>query len=313
MSTTTSNLELFKYTNEDSAEVFNFEKALNENWDKIDVAVGNKQETLVSGTNIKTINNTSILGNGNIDTSELFIATYGTTTYADVVSAITNGKKPCCIYTINDITYLTTGWVYTGNVVNFELVDNQSELLLQVSSSGWTIISRGLEATSNKVTSISSSSTDAQYPSAKLLYDQLALKQATLNSGTNIKTINGNSILGSGNIVIESGSNIDVDDTLSTTSTNPVQNKVITTELNKKIEGITSNNVITALGYTPYNSTNPNGYTSVTSTTVSNWGFTKNTGTVKSVNNTYPDANGNVTVSGGSSNIYVSGTTLIIS
>lgn len=32
------------------------------------------------------------------------------------------------------------------------------------------------ESTDNKVTSISSSSTDTQYPSAKLLYDQLALK-----------------------------------------------------------------------------------------------------------------------------------------
>jgi len=35
----------------------------------------------------------------------------------------------------------------------------------------------GKENTSNKVTSISSSSTDTQYPSAKLLYDQLQLKQ----------------------------------------------------------------------------------------------------------------------------------------
>ena len=34
----------------------------------------------------------------------------------------------------------------------------------------------GKEDTSNKITSISSSSTDTQYPSAKLLYDQLALK-----------------------------------------------------------------------------------------------------------------------------------------
>lgn len=35
----------------------------------------------------------------------------------------------------------------------------------------------GLEETSNKVTSISGTSTNTQYPSAKLLYDQLALKQ----------------------------------------------------------------------------------------------------------------------------------------
>ena len=60
------------------------------------------------------------------------------------------------------------------------------------------------ENVANLVTSISSSSTDAQYPSAKLVYDQLGGKQATLVSGTNIKTINNNSVLGSGNITIDS-------------------------------------------------------------------------------------------------------------
>lgn len=49
------------------------------------------------------------------------------------------------------------------------------------------------------------------------------------------------------------------------------------------ITGITSSDVTTALGYTPYNATNPNGYTS-------------NVGTVTSVNNTQPDSNGNVTI-----------------
>lgn len=51
----------------------------------------------------------------------------------------------------------------------------------------------------------------------------------------NFKTINGNSIFGTGNIVIEGGgSSVTVDDTLSTTSTNPVQNKIITDALNNK-------------------------------------------------------------------------------
>ena len=49
------------------------------------------------------------------------------------------------------------------------------------------------------------------------------------------------------------------------------------------ISGITSSDVTTALGYTPYNSSNPNGYTS-------------NVGTVTSVNNTSPDSNGNVSI-----------------
>ena len=73
------------------------------------------------------------------------------------------------------------------------------------------------------------------------------------------------------------------------------------------LTGITSTDVTTALGYTPYNSANPNGYISsitssmittalgytpadeddipaeVTESTVSGWGFTKNTGTITKV------------------------------
>ena len=96
------------------------------------------------------------------------------------------------------------------------------------------------------------------------------------------------------------------------------------------ITGITSSDVTTALGYTPYNSSNPSGFitssaltpyalsadlstvatsgsyndlsnkptipSAVTESTVSGWGFTKNTGTVTSVNNVAP-VNGNVTLS----------------
>lgn len=51
-------------------------------------------------------------------------------------------------------------------------------------------------------------------------------KQDKLTSGTNIKTINNQSLLGSGNIKISAPS-ITVDTSMSDTSTNPVQNKVI--------------------------------------------------------------------------------------
>lgn len=86
------------------------------------------------------------------------------------------------------------------------------------------------------------------------------------------------------------------------------------------ITGINSSDIKNALGYTPYDSSNPNGYTSnvgtvtsvnntqpvngnvtisipseVTETTVANWGFTKNLGTVTSVNNVSP-TNGNVSI-----------------
>lgn len=85
-----------------------------------------------------------------------------------------------------------------------------------------------------------------------------------------------------------------VDSELSTTSENAVQNKVVTNALNGKYEkpvggipatdlasavqtslgkadtalqSISSSDVTTALGYTPYNATNPNGYTKVESST----------------------------------------------
>lgn len=75
------------------------------------------------------------------------------------------------------------------------------------------------------------------------------------------------------------------------------------------ITGITSSDVTSALGYTPYNSTNPNGYiTGISSSDVTTAlgytpynssnpnGYTSNIGTVTSVNNTSPDGSGNVTI-----------------
>ena len=41
-----------------------------------DAYATNKQDTLVSGTNIKTVNNTSILGSGNIDTNQVSDTAY---------------------------------------------------------------------------------------------------------------------------------------------------------------------------------------------------------------------------------------------
>lgn len=61
---------------------------------------------------------------------------------------------------------------------------------------------------------------------------ELSDKQDTLVSGTNIKTVGGTSILGTGDIPFPAG--ITVDSALSTTSENPVQNKVITGALNNK-------------------------------------------------------------------------------
>jgi hypothetical protein len=80
--------------------------------------------------------------------------------------------------------------------------------------------------------------------------------QPTLISGTTIKTINGASLLGSGNIVI-SGGGTAIDTTLflqKTTAAGLYQPK------GSYLTSINSGQVTTALGYTPYNATNPSGY-----------------------------------------------------
>lgn len=64
-------------------------------------------------------------------------------------------------------------------------------------------------------------------------------KQDSLVSGTTIKTINGNSILGEGNIEITGGSGT-VDTTMSDTSKNAVQNKVIKTYVDGLVGDINS-------------------------------------------------------------------------
>ena len=67
----------------------------------------------------------------------------------------------------------------------------------------------------------------------KIITTALNGKQANLVSGTNIKTVGGQSLLGSGNIAFPT---ITVDSALSSTSTNPLQNKVI----NSQIESVTT-------------------------------------------------------------------------
>lgn len=75
---------------------------------------------------------------------------------------------------------------------------------------------------------------------------QLNSKQDTLVSGQNIKTINGQSVIGEGNIDITGGGTITVDSELSTDSENPVQNKVITNALNEKASKAELSNVSTS-------------------------------------------------------------------
>ena len=74
----------------------------------------------------------------------------------------------------------------------------------------------------------------------------LSSKQDTLVSGTSIKTINNESLLGSGNIDIQEGGPIDT--SISSTSENAVQNKVIYNALSGKADSSHSHGNITNAG-----------------------------------------------------------------
>ena len=135
---------------------------------QISTALASKQDTLESGTNIKTINNESILGSGNIDIQGGgvdVVQTTGTST-TDVMSQ--NAVTSNFIYEIN-LNYMLNGR-YTlalqskGKNLFIPYMTINGEKVL--STNDLSVIE-----TSAITTSVTSSSTDAQVPSAKAVYD----------------------------------------------------------------------------------------------------------------------------------------------
>jgi hypothetical protein len=138
------------------------------------------------------------------------------------------------------------------------------------------------------------------YATESYVNDGLATKQDTLSAGANIQIVN--NTISATDTTYSAGQGISiVNGTISNTQTSAEWGNITGTlsdqtdlqnALNAKydasnpdgfITGIDSTDVTTALGYTPYDASNPDGYTS-------------NVGTVTSVNNVSPDANGNVTI-----------------
>ena len=217
--------------------------------------ISTKQDTLVSGTNIKTINNQSILGQGNIE------ITTGTGGITDAPSDGTiYGRQNGNWVEVNvDTSDLATkeeleskmdveGGEFTGTVAvpTLALMYSSQGMMYQIQSAQRETTFRTMNAGQDTVnfmvqystplklteagiwengmllenkyallgdiptipTNISTFTNDAGYITSDDLTgyvttEQLKLKQDTLVSGTNIKTINGASILGSGNITIE--------------------------------------------------------------------------------------------------------------
>ena len=149
----------------------------------ITAATSTKQDTLVSGTNIKTINGESILGEGNITIEGgggvNVVQTTGTST-TDVMSqnAVTitkldtvrvEPKTPTSNYTQLNL-FLGKGNGGSQSLFTYVKTINSKSITSQNNNNleGFSLIE-----TSAITTSVTSSSTDSQVPSAKAVYDQL--------------------------------------------------------------------------------------------------------------------------------------------
>lgn len=154
-----------------------------------------KQNQLVSGINIKTINNQSILGGGNIDIQ----ASTGSTDLSDY-------------YTKEEInsTFATTTQMENkvDKIEGKSLIDDSEIARLA------TVTNYDDSTINEQIATLNSSKLDTStYNSDKANFatkTELNEKQNALVSGTNIKTINGNSILGSGDITITGGGDVDL-------------------------------------------------------------------------------------------------------
>lgn len=154
-----------------------------------------KQDQLISGTNIKTINNQTILGSGNIEIQ----TSTGETDLSDY-------------YTKEEInsTFATVSQVENkvDKVEGKSLIDD-SEIarLATLTNYDDTAINEQIATLNSSKLDVSTYTTDKANFATKT---ELNSKQNTLVSGTNIKTINGNSLLGSGDITITGGGDIDL-------------------------------------------------------------------------------------------------------
>ena len=142
-----------------------------------DTALATKQATLVSGTNIKTINNESILGSGNIE-----IQGGGVTVDSTWVANSTNPVQSKMLSGVISNTFNLGNQTNYVTLTRYPILGGATTMYSVGKINGESIIKKGndntvksfnLVETSAITTSMNSSSTDAQVPSAKAVYDTL--------------------------------------------------------------------------------------------------------------------------------------------
>lgn len=178
VATNTSDISIIKTKQEEDGDKI----------DSLDKEMATKQDLLVSGTNIKTINSQSLLGEGNIEIESgsnipfLFInsTTHLSGDFAAVKNAIAN-KTPFELYYVNILGY---GDIAAPEVCFVSGENIQATFHFESTTANHTVVQTTITPTGV--------SADTSYHSY----------QEQLVSGTNIKTINGESILGEGNLEI---------------------------------------------------------------------------------------------------------------
>jgi hypothetical protein len=222
-------------------------------------ALDSKQATLVSGTNIKTINSQSLLGSGNLAVNGVTNLSYTASTTNGVVVSDTGSDATIPLVSTNaglmgpsDKTKLdgiATG--ATANSSDATLLGRANHTGTQLSS---TISDFAANVRSTVLTGISFLTSTAVVATDTLLVALGKLqaqitgltsnKQDTLVSGTTIKTLEGQSLLGSGNIDLTKNdvglSNVD-----NTSDANKIISNATQAALNTKIGN--SESVINAL------------------------------------------------------------------
>lgn len=115
----------------------------------VKTALDRKQDALVSGTNIKTINNTSLLGSGNITLTASDIDEANGDTIQDSLDSLVNGKQDTLvsgrnIKTINNKSVLASGNMDLSPYTEYA---NENELLADTTQRNGTI---GFEYSTHK-------------------------------------------------------------------------------------------------------------------------------------------------------------------
>lgn len=169
--------------------------------------VGTGSDIQSGNIKLKTINNNSILGEGNVDTTEIVYVEYDTTPYSDVAAAVSAGKQVICLMngmSLSLVSYGDNEYFFSTSAIR-KMPDTEAELgtiegqtisgIIGVSidsTNGWsdpyqTILPdlTNVESTTNKVTSLSESSTDTQYPSAKAVYDMITDDEQVVGAALN--------------------------------------------------------------------------------------------------------------------------------